>query len=35
MKKYLKYIGIVISLVVVLGIIFFAVDYAKVKKQPF
>ena len=33
MKKYLKYIGIVISLVVVLGIIFFAVDYAKVQKH--
>ena len=36
MKKYLKYIGIVISLVALLGIIFFAMDFCRVnnKKNP-
>ena len=36
MKKYLKYVGIIISLVVLLGIIFFAIDYnrAKGKEKP-
>lgn len=36
MKKYLKHVGIIISLIVLLGIIFFAIDYnrAKGKEKP-
>ena len=33
MKKYLKVIGVILGVIVILGIIFFAVDYARVQKQ--
>ena len=33
MKKYLKVIGVVLGIIVILGIIFFVVDYARVEKQ--
>lgn len=33
MKKFLKIIGVILTIIVVLGIIFFAVDYSRVQKQ--
>lgn len=33
MKKYLKYIGIIISLIVVIGIMFFVIDFNRVKNE--
>ena len=33
MKKWLKVIGIVLGIIVILGIIFFVIDYNRVKKQ--
>ena len=33
MKKWLKVIGIVLGIIVILGIVFFAIDYNRVQKQ--
>ena len=33
MKKFFKIIGVILAIIVVLGIIFFIVDYSRVKKQ--
>lgn len=33
MKKFFKIIGVILAIIVVLGIIFFAVDYSRVQKQ--
>ena len=33
MKKYLKVIGVILGVIIILGIIFFAVDYVRVQKQ--
>ncbi len=35
MKNFLKVIGVIIGIMVVLGIIFFAVDYNKLKKKVY
>ena len=33
MKKFLKVIGVILAIIVVLGIVFFAIDYSRVQKQ--
>lgn len=33
MKKIIKIVGIVLGIIVVLGIVFFTIDYSRVRKQ--